>query len=207
VTTVDAAVITVPAYFNDDQRQATKDAGRSPASEVKRHHQRADRRVARVWPRQGDPTRRSSSSTSAAARSTCRARDRRRRLRGQVDPPCDNHSAATTWDKAVVDWLAGEFKKDQAIDLKTDRWLCSVCSRPPRRRRSKSRPRRSRRSTCRSSLRTPQARRHLDVRHAAKFQRAHRRPHDRVVAPVRQALDDAKSKGVDGVDRSCSSAV
>ena len=34
--TVDRAVITVPAYFNDAQRQATKDAGRSPASTVER---------------------------------------------------------------------------------------------------------------------------------------------------------------------------
>jgi molecular chaperone DnaK len=31
-STVEKAVITVPAYFNDSQRQATKDAGRSPAS-------------------------------------------------------------------------------------------------------------------------------------------------------------------------------
>jgi len=34
--TVDAAVITVPAYFNDDQRQATKDAGKIAGLEVKR---------------------------------------------------------------------------------------------------------------------------------------------------------------------------
>src|SRR5918912_554334 len=35
-TTVDSAVITVPAYFNDDQRQATKDAGRIAGLDVKR---------------------------------------------------------------------------------------------------------------------------------------------------------------------------
>lgn len=34
--TVDKAVITVPAYFNDSQRQATKDAGRIAGLEVKR---------------------------------------------------------------------------------------------------------------------------------------------------------------------------
>ena len=34
--TVDSAVITVPAYFNDDQRQATKDAGKVAGLEVKR---------------------------------------------------------------------------------------------------------------------------------------------------------------------------
>ncbi len=34
--TVDSAVITVPAYFNDDQRQATKDAGKIAGLDVKR---------------------------------------------------------------------------------------------------------------------------------------------------------------------------
>ena len=37
------AVVTVPAYFNDSQRQATKDAGRIAGLDVKTHHQRTDR--------------------------------------------------------------------------------------------------------------------------------------------------------------------
>lgn len=50
---VTEAVITVPAYFNDSQRQATKDAGphRGPRSQA--DHQRADRGRARVRTRQG----------------------------------------------------------------------------------------------------------------------------------------------------------
>ena len=40
---VTEAVITVPAYFNDSQRQATKDAGRIAGLDVKAHHQRTDR--------------------------------------------------------------------------------------------------------------------------------------------------------------------
>ena len=39
---VTQAVITVPAYFNDAQRQATKDAGRIAGLEVLAYHQRAD---------------------------------------------------------------------------------------------------------------------------------------------------------------------
>src|SRR5256884_4713670 len=39
--TVDAAVITVPAYFNEEQRQATKDAGQGPRPDVKRIHNEA----------------------------------------------------------------------------------------------------------------------------------------------------------------------
>ena len=55
--TVSEAVITVPAYFNDAQRQATKDAGKIAGLEVKRT----------AWIRK--PSRRSWSTTSAAARS------------------------------------------------------------------------------------------------------------------------------------------
>ena len=41
--TVTEAVITVPAYFNDSQRQATKDAGKIAGLDVQAHHQRTDR--------------------------------------------------------------------------------------------------------------------------------------------------------------------
>src|SRR6185503_10015878 len=67
--TVDSAVITVPAYFNDDQRQATKDA----------------RRVARVRPRQGERPDDPRLRPRRRHVRRVRARDRRRRLRGQVD--------------------------------------------------------------------------------------------------------------------------
>ena len=83
--TVDSAVITVPAYFNDDQRQATKDAGQGRRPRREAHHQRADGGLARLRARQGgrpdDPRLR------PRRRHVRRvgARDRRRRLRGEVD--------------------------------------------------------------------------------------------------------------------------
>ena len=46
--TVTQAVITVPAYFNDSQRQATKDAGKHRRARSAAHHQRADRGGARL---------------------------------------------------------------------------------------------------------------------------------------------------------------
>ena len=67
---VTEAVITVPAYFNDAQRQATKDAGQDRRARGAADHQRADRGRARLRPGQEGATRRCSSSTSAAARST-----------------------------------------------------------------------------------------------------------------------------------------
>ena len=50
---VDKAVITVPAYFSDSQRQATKDAGTHRRPGGRAHHQRADRRGAGLRPGQG----------------------------------------------------------------------------------------------------------------------------------------------------------
>ena len=71
---VTEAVITVPAYFNDSQRQATKDAGRIAGLERQAHHQRAHRGGARLWPGQaGRRIARSPCTTWAAARSTCRS--------------------------------------------------------------------------------------------------------------------------------------
>ncbi len=46
------AVITVPAYFNDSQRNATKDAGKIAGLEVLPHHQRTDGGLAGLRPRQ-----------------------------------------------------------------------------------------------------------------------------------------------------------
>ncbi len=46
------AVITVPAYFNDSQRNATKDAGKIAGMEVSAHHQRTNRGFARLRTRQ-----------------------------------------------------------------------------------------------------------------------------------------------------------
>ena len=71
--TVEKAVITVPAYFNDSQRQATKDAGTDRRSRGRAHHQRADRRRAGLRHREEPRAARSRSTTSAAAPSTSRS--------------------------------------------------------------------------------------------------------------------------------------
>jgi molecular chaperone DnaK len=71
-TTVEKAVITVPAYFNDSQRQATKDAGQVAGLDVARIiNEPTAARWPTAWTRRR--TRRSPSSTSAAAPSTSRS--------------------------------------------------------------------------------------------------------------------------------------
>jgi len=46
------AVVTVPAYFNDAQRQATKDAGQIAVAQRAPYHQRAHGGIAVLWPGQ-----------------------------------------------------------------------------------------------------------------------------------------------------------
>ena len=84
---VTQAVITVPAYFDDAQRTATKEAGHDRRPRSAAHHQRADRRGARLRPRQGRRGR-DDPGVRPRRRHVRRvgARDRRRRVRGQVDP-------------------------------------------------------------------------------------------------------------------------
>ena len=48
----------------------------------------------------------------------------------------DTHLGGDDFDQRVIDYLIAEFKKDKGIDLSKDRWRCSACTRPRRRRRS-----------------------------------------------------------------------
>ena len=109
--TVTEAVITVPAYFNDSQRQATKDAGKIAGLEVLRiineptaaalaygldkKERRDDRRLR--------PRRRHLRHLHPRAR--------RRHLPGASPPTATPTSAATTSTSAIIDWLVDEFKK------------------------------------------------------------------------------------------------
>ena len=116
---VDGAVITVPAYFNDAQRQATKDAGTIAGLEVKRII--------------NEPT------AAALAYGLDKETDRTILVfdlgGGTFDVSIleigdgvfqvkatngDNHLGGDNFDKAVVDWMAAEFKQSQGIDLSQD---------------------------------------------------------------------------------------
>ena len=81
------AVVTVPAYFNDAQRQATKDAGTIAGPQGAARHQRADGGRDRVRPRQAGQGREERARLRPGRRHVRRdaALDRRGRLRGQGD--------------------------------------------------------------------------------------------------------------------------
>ena len=116
---VDKAVITVPAYFNDAQRQATKDAGKIAGLEVLRII--------------NEPT------AAALAYGTEKKKDEKVAVfdlgGGTYDISIldladgvfevkstngDTHLGGDDFDQRLIDWLVTEFKKDQGIDLSKD---------------------------------------------------------------------------------------
>jgi len=118
---VDSAVITVPAYFNDDQRQATKDAGKIAGLEVKRiineptaaslayglDKETADHTIL-VFDLGG----------GTFDVSVLEIGDGVFEVKATAG---DNHLGGDNWDKAIVEWLVAEFKKDQGVDLAADK--------------------------------------------------------------------------------------
>jgi molecular chaperone DnaK len=202
--TVDAAVITVPAYFNDDQRQATKDAGKIAGLEVKRIiNEPTAASLAYGLDKEADQTILVFDLGGGTFDvSVLEIGDGVFEVKSTAG---DNHLGGDNWDKAIVDWLAGEFKKDQGQDLKEDPMALQRLYEAA----EKAKIELSTAQESQINLPFITARQaegsstplHLDVRITrAKFNELTADLLDRVVAPVRQALDDAKDKGADKVD-------
>jgi molecular chaperone DnaK len=117
---VTKAVITVPAYFNDSQRQATKDAGKIAGLEVLRiineptaaalayGLDKKENETILVWDLGG----------GTFDVSVLDVGD------GVIEVKAtngDTHLGGDDWDQCVVDWIADEFRKEQGIDLRKDR--------------------------------------------------------------------------------------
>src|SRR6478736_1877166 len=106
--TVDSAVITVPAYFNDDQRQATKDAGKIAGLDVKRIiNEPTAASLAYGLDKESDQTILVFEIGDGVFEVKSTAGD--------------NHLGGDNWDKAIVEWLVAEFKRDQGVDLSQDK--------------------------------------------------------------------------------------
>ena len=118
--TVTQAVITVPAYFTDAQRQATKDAGKIAVLDVKRII--------------NEPT------AAALSYGVDKEKDQKVMVYdlggGTFDVSIiemgdgvqevlatagNNHLGGDDFDQRIIDWLADEFKKEQGIDLRSDK--------------------------------------------------------------------------------------
>src|ERR1700740_3154221 len=117
---VDSAVITVPAYFNDDQRQATKDAGKIAGLDVKRIiNEPTAASLAYGLDKESDQTilvfDLGGGTFDVSVLELAAGVFEGKATAG------DNHLGGDNFDKAVVDWMAAEFKKDQGIDLTQDK--------------------------------------------------------------------------------------
>src|SRR6059058_226706 len=198
--TVDAAVITVPAYFNDDQRQATKDAGKVAGLEVKRIiNEPTAASLAYGLDKESDQTILVFDLGGGTFDvSVLEIGDGVFEVKSTAG---DNHLGGDNWDKAIVDWLAGEFKKDQAIDLTQDPMALQRLYEAAE--KAKIELSTAQESQINLPFITADASgpKHLDVRITrAKFNELTADLLDRVVAPVRQALDDAKDKGTTDIE-------
>jgi molecular chaperone DnaK len=116
---VTEAVITVPAYFNDAQRQATKDAGKIAGLEVLRIiNEPTAAALAYGMDKKGQETVLVFDLGGGTFDvSLLEVGDGVVEVRATSG---DGHLGGDDFDKRVVDWLADEFKRDQGIDLRSD---------------------------------------------------------------------------------------
>src|SRR5215207_85557 len=118
--TVDSAVITVPAYFNDDQRQATKDAGKIAGLDVKRIiNEPTAASLAYGLEKEADQTILVFDLGGGTFDvSVLEIGDGVFEVKATSG---DNHLGGDNWDKAIVEWIVAEFRKDQGVDLSSDK--------------------------------------------------------------------------------------
>jgi molecular chaperone DnaK len=198
--TVDSAVITVPAYFNDDQRQATKDAGKIAGLDVKRIiNEPTAASLAYGLDKESDQTILVFDLGGGTFDvSVLEIGDGVFEVKSTAG---DNHLGGDNFDKAVVDWLVAEFKRGQGIDLQADPMALQRLYEAAEKAKIELS------TTQESQINLPfvtadqSGPKHLDIRLTrAKLNELTSTLLDRVVAPVRQALNDAKDKGAATID-------
>src|SRR6187399_1459121 len=198
--TVDSAVITVPAYFNDDQRQATKDAGKVAGLEVKRIiNEPTAASLAYGLDKESDQT--ILVFDLGGGTFDVSVLELGEGVFEVKSTSGDNHLGGDNWDKAIVDWLAAEFKRDQAIDLSQDPMALQRLYEAAEKAKIELSTAQETQINLPFITADQSGPKHLDVRLSrAKLNELTSDLLDRVVAPVRQALDDAKDKGAAKID-------
>jgi molecular chaperone DnaK len=198
--TVESAVITVPAYFNDDQRQATKDAGKVAGLDVKRIineptaaalayglDKEASDQTILVFDLGG----------GTFDVSVLEIGDGVFEVKATAG---DNHLGGDNFDKAIVDWMVKEFKASQGIDLSQDKMALQRLYEAA----EKAKVELS--TTQETQINLPfvtadqSGPKHLDMRLTrSKLTELTSDLVDRVVSPLKQAMSDA-GVGKDGIN-------
>ena len=188
---VTEAVITVPAYFNDAQRQATKDAGKIAGLEVKRIV--------------NEPT------AAALAYGLDKGKDHiiavydfgggtfdisvlevGEKVVEVVATNGDTHLGGDDLDQLIIEWLIAEFKKDQGIDVSKDKMVLQ------RLKEAAEKAKIELSSVLETEINLPfltadaSGPKHLQMRLSrAKFEQMMQPLVDRTMAPLKQALKDS----------------
>src|SRR5436190_4312091 len=189
---VNDAVVTVPAYFNNAQREATKDAGKIAGLNVLRIiNEPTAASLAYGLDKEGDQT--ILVFDLGGGTFDVSVLELGEGVFEVKSTAGDNHLGGDNFDKAVVDWMAAEFKRDQGIDLSQDRMALQRLYEAA----EKAKIELSSTMTTQINLpfvtATQEGPKHLDLQLTrAKLEEITADLLERTVAPTKQALSDAE---------------
>jgi molecular chaperone DnaK len=192
--TVDSVVITVPAYFNDDQRQATKDAGKIAGLDVKRIiNEPTAASLAYGLDKESDQTilvfDLGGGTFDVSVLEIGEGVFEVKATAG------DNHLGGDNWDKAIVEWLVAEFKRDQGVDLSADKNSLQRLYEAAEKAKIELSTTQETQINLPFITATDAGPKHLDIKLTrAKLSELTSDLLERVVGPVKQALADAGSE-------------
>jgi molecular chaperone DnaK len=199
--TVDSVVITVPAYFNDDQRQATKDAGKIAGLDVKRIiNEPTAASLAYGLDKEGEDQTILVFDLGGGTFdvSVLEIGDGVFEVKSTAG---DNHLGGDNFDKAIVDWLVSEFKKAEGVDLSQDKMALQRLYQEAEKAKAELSSAQETQINLPFITAVDSVPKHLNERLTrARLNELTSALLDRVVGPTRQALDDAGAKGGAGID-------
>ena len=118
---VNRAVITVPAYFNDAQRQATKDAGKIAGLEVERIINEPTAAALAFGVDKLDKEQKVLVYDLGGGTFDVSILDLADGMFEVLATAGDNHLGGDDFDQAIMNWIVAEFKKEQGVDLSADK--------------------------------------------------------------------------------------
>lgn len=119
--TVDKAVITVPAYFDNSQRDATKDAGRIAGLEVLRIINEPTASALAYGLEKQDKDEKVAVYDLGGGTYDISILDLSEGVFQVLATNGDTHLGGDDFDQVIINWLADEFKKQEGVDLRNDR--------------------------------------------------------------------------------------
>jgi molecular chaperone DnaK len=190
--TVSDAVVTVPAYFNNAQREATKDAGKIAGLNVLRIiNEPTAAALAYGLDKEPEDTKILVFDLGGGTFdvSVLELGDGVFEVKATAG---DNHLGGDNFDKTVVDWMVGEFKRDQGIDLSRDPMALQRLYEAAEKAKIELSSTQSTQINLPFITATPEGPKHLDLQLTrAKLNELTAELVERTVAPTKQALADA----------------